>query len=139
MASPHHDHRSSTTSASGGNTSSFPKSKRLRRKVEFDSVYRNGMGITCHPLRIISMPNDLKGNRLGLAVPKRVGVAVRRNRVRRCLREAFRHLRWQSPTGYDVMIIVRANQNLAPDEYQNLIIEGLNKLHERWNKKIKPS
>lgn len=117
----------------------FPKSRRLRRKAEFDTVYRNGMGVHCHPLRILTLPNDHGCHRLGLAVPKRVGGAVRRNRVRRCLREAFRKLRWHSSTGYDVMIVVQADQNLAPDEYQHLLTEGLTKLDERWKEKIKPS
>jgi ribonuclease P protein component len=39
------------------------------------------------------LPNDLGHARLGLAVSRKVGGAVVRNRVKRRLREAFRRLR----------------------------------------------
>ena len=116
----------------------FPKSKRLLHKRDFDRIYKEGQGMTCHPLRIITQPNEHPDNRLGLAVPKRIiGGAVARNRIRRCLREAFRHLQWDCQTRYDVMIIVQANETLAPHDYQRLIFHGMTKLHQRWNKKNK--
>ena len=52
-----------------------------------------------------SAPNELNWSRYGYAVPKRVGKAVTRNRVRRRLREMLRLLPVQE--GYDVVISAR--------------------------------
>lgn len=43
--------------------------------------------------------------RLGLAVSRRVGGAVERNRIKRILREAFRKERGNLPPGYDLVVI----------------------------------
>lgn len=45
--------------------------------------------------------------RLGLAVPKRVGNAVTRNRVKRRLRELWRSRLELIPSGYDYVLVAR--------------------------------
>lgn len=45
--------------------------------------------------------------RLGMAVSRRVGGAVERNRVKRHIREWFRQSRCALPTGVDLVIIAR--------------------------------
>lgn len=47
-------------------------------------------------------------SRLGLVVGKRVGGAVRRNRIKRCLREAFRRLAPDWPVALDAVVVPRA-------------------------------
>lgn len=46
-------------------------------------------------------------SRLGLAVPRAVGSAVARNRVKRLLREAWRELLPTVPPGYDYVLAAR--------------------------------
>lgn len=48
-----------------------------------------------------------KSNRLGITVTKKIGGAVRRNRARRVIFEAYRLLEPQLPTGYDFVIVAR--------------------------------
>jgi ribonuclease P protein component len=43
--------------------------------------------------------------RVGCATPRRLGTAVRRNRVRRVLREALRHAVAQTRGNWDVVIV----------------------------------
>ncbi len=45
--------------------------------------------------------------RLGITTTKKVGNAVRRNRIRRLIREAFRRGRMELPEGIDVVIIAK--------------------------------
>ena len=46
-------------------------------------------------------------SRLGLAVPRSVGSAVVRNRVKRVLREAWRRLLPDVPAGHDYVLVAR--------------------------------
>jgi len=45
--------------------------------------------------------------RLGVTATKKIGNAVRRNRARRLVREAFRRLRVQLPVGFDYVVVAR--------------------------------
>ena len=50
---------------------------------------------------------DEKRHRLGVTVSKRVGNAVIRNRVKRRIREWFRHARVGLPRGSEIIVIAR--------------------------------
>jgi ribonuclease P protein component len=65
---------------------------RLSRSRDFDAVYRHGRSVSTRFLTLYWFArNDEPGEpRLGLAVPKAVGNAVVRNRIKRQLREIWR-------------------------------------------------
>ena len=80
---------------------------RLRRPEDFARLRREGTSHR-HPLLVVSVaPNSLTHNRYGFITAKRLGNAVTRNRVRRLMREAVRHLHAGLKPGYDVVIIAR--------------------------------
>ncbi|MCI5131616.1 MAG: ribonuclease P protein component [Candidatus Electrothrix sp. EH2] len=87
----------------------------LKKSAEFNRVYRNGTrlygkGFTLLYLRD-KQPEQADscffGNRLGISVPRKVGNAVRRNRIKRIIREAFRLHREVFPQGADIVFAVR--------------------------------
>ncbi len=113
----------------------FPKSVRLKLRREFLAVYKERMYHAAGPLFIYGRPNELGFARLGLSVPRKVGNAVRRNRIKRLLREAFRHGQHDLPSGYDLVINVRPHEPLMLAEYQRLLSKAAMKLHEKWTKR----
>jgi ribonuclease P protein component len=65
--------------------------KRLRSKPQFDAVYASGRRVDDKFFALRVKPNGLEFPRVGLAVAvKTAGNAVRRNRIRRLVRESFR-------------------------------------------------
>jgi len=80
---------------------------RLRRSADFEVVRRRGRSVSGPLLVLAYRPNSLTHNRYGVAVGRRVGKAVRRNRVKRWLREAARRLHPHLRQGYDLVLIAR--------------------------------
>ncbi len=68
----------------------FTKSDRLLKPSEFVRVRKEGHRIHTRRFTLFVAPGESTHLRLGLAVSKRVGPAVVRNRVKRLLREFFR-------------------------------------------------
>ncbi len=82
---------------------------RLSRSRDFDTVYRQGRSVSTRYLVLYSFPRDDTETdpRIGLAVPRQVGGAVERNRIKRCLREVFVGLAPEIRRGRDYVLIVR--------------------------------
>ena len=81
---------------------------RLSRSRDFDAVYRHGRSTSTRYLVLYAFARDEDGEpRLGLAVPKGVGSAVVRNRIKRQLREAWRAVIADVPGGRDYVLIAR--------------------------------
>jgi ribonuclease P protein component len=87
------------------------------------------------PLVVYALPNELAHARLGLSVPRRVGGAAARNRIKRLLREVFRHHQSDFPRGYDFVVNVQAHTPRQRDEYEALLPAAMQRLHERWLKR----
>src|SRR5579864_5637547 len=79
--------------------------QRLRRRDDYDAVYRRGRSWANDLLALRALPNGLERSRFGFSVSKRVGNAVVRNRVKRRLREILRALALQR--GWDLVFIAR--------------------------------
>jgi ribonuclease P protein component len=88
---------------------SFEKEHRLRRHADFLRVRRLGIRFqTVHFVIYLAKLPDQEAARLGLAVSRRIGNAVARNRTKRRLRESFRcSLRAVLYPGSTIMIVAR--------------------------------
>jgi len=82
---------------------------RLSRSRDFDSVYRHGRSVSSRFLVLYSFAReDGPGeSRLGIAIPKKVGGAVVRNRIKRQLRELWRARLNSVPAGADYVLVAR--------------------------------
>jgi ribonuclease P protein component len=79
----------------------------LRTTGEFQRVYRSGRRLWGDGFALIVLPNALEYNRLGISVHRKAGNAVRRNRIKRLIREVFRLNRDLFPPAVDVVLTIR--------------------------------
>jgi ribonuclease P protein component len=69
----------------------LPAELRLRRKAQFEAAYANGRRLGDGYFSVTVSPNKAGIPRVGLAVAVKVaGNSVKRNRIRRLIRESFR-------------------------------------------------
>ncbi|MCC6408813.1 MAG: ribonuclease P protein component [Planctomycetes bacterium] len=92
-----------------------PKEARMRGLSDFQRAYREGSRAKGSILTVVARPNGLEHARLGLSVGRVIWKsAVRRNRIRRIFREAFRLERAGLPTGFD-FVLIPAAPKLEPE------------------------
>jgi ribonuclease P protein component len=83
---------------------------RLSRSRDFDAVYRHGRSVSTRYLVLYWFAREDAGDgspRLGIAVPKKLGGSVIRNRMKRRLREAWSGLLPQIPVANDYVLVAR--------------------------------
>ena len=105
----------------------FTSRMHMKRSADFERTYagrRSAQNATC---RVVAAPNELPHSRLGLSVGKKYGNAVRRNRFKRLVREAFRLNRDKLPVGFDIVVIPRTKSEPTLDEVSASLIRLANK------------
>ena len=98
------------------------KTFRLARRKDIDNVFATGRSVRDSLLTIVGLPNGRPHARCGVGVSKRHGPAVRRNRVKRLCREAFRLSRQHVMPGWDYMILPRVSPRLELTAIQDSIV-----------------
>jgi ribonuclease P protein component len=118
----------------------FSRDDRLRKRREFEECYASGVRVSGRHLQLFLLPPVGAGTpptparpRLGISVPRRVGGAVVRNRVRRRLREIFRRSRELfGQRGGNVVVNARPSASGATfaelaEEYRSLVAKSLSR------------
>jgi ribonuclease P protein component len=113
----------------------YTKSHRLAGRGVFKGIMDQRVKDNRGPLTFFAAPNGFGHPRLGISIGRPVGVAAVRNRIKRLLREAFRHLQHDFPRGYDLVILVRRHQPMLLADYQKALSGAMVKLHRRWEER----
>ncbi|MBQ6807989.1 MAG: ribonuclease P protein component [Firmicutes bacterium] len=96
----------------------LPARYRLRRRNDFDRVYRRGVAKSCPAFVLYCKRNGGQATRIGFSVSKKFGKAVRRNRIKRQLRAAAAEQMAHFRRGCDYILVVR--RAAAEYSYQQL-------------------
>jgi ribonuclease P protein component len=92
----------------------MPSLPRLTAPEEFRQAYREGTRIANDRIIIHAISRGAGPARVGIAVRRQIGGAVRRNRVKRRIREASARTYALLPAGVDVVIVPRSAAADAP-------------------------
>jgi ribonuclease P protein component len=116
------DEKSLRNAAKKGDTASresdarapgLPRQCRVVRRSEYDAVYREGRRRSSREFTVFVRTNGLEFSRFGWSVKRALGTAVRRNRIRRRLREILRLHRQEIAPGWDIVIHPRSSAATA--------------------------
>lgn len=107
---------------------SFPRAARLLRPGDFAALRRASRRVGADHFHAEAAPRTSSGPRLGMAVSKRVSKrAVERNRIKRQIRESYRHIRLQLPA-LDILVVARTSASTC----DNLVLRA--DLARLWDK-----
>jgi ribonuclease P protein component len=84
----------------------FPKAARVRRRREYLAIGRSGRRCATPHFVVVSQPRPA-GSRLGITVSRKVGGAITRNYVKRCVREIFRRDEARLWPQHDLVVIAK--------------------------------
>ncbi len=121
---------------------SFGRKRRLKKKSDFESVYKYRCSARNAFILVFCCTNDLEWSRLGLSVGKKVGAAPLRNRWKRLIRDAFRRNRASLlPNGYDFIVIPQKPYNIPSQEEMtkaviHLFTQAARKFTTRYHDKL---
>lgn len=107
------------------------KSQHLRDGRDFDAIYALKQRAGDDHLLIFARRNGLAWTRFGLSVSRKHGNAVKRNRIKRLLREAFRLSQHDLPAGLDLILIPRQNSGTLLEDYQRSLRAVAKRLDKR--------
>ena len=104
-----------------GQGAKFPRSMHLLRHEDFEQVYKQGRRHFATHVTVFYLRRSNGGPRIGFTVPRALGGAVVRNRMRRRLREAVR--RNDPNTLAAVDVVMNPKKSLLTADFAELEIE----------------
>jgi len=85
----------------------------LKKNYEFKRLYNKGKSAASQYAVVYCRRNGKPENRLGVTVSTKLGGAVRRNRVRRRLKEVYRLNEGKLSAGFDIVLVARIRSRYA--------------------------
>lgn len=109
----------------------FRKHQHIRSEADFARIYAARQAARMRDLTVFADRNALQWTRIGLSVSKKHGNAVRRNRIKRLLREAFRLIQDQLPQGLDLVLIPQVSDNHTVESLRESLLRAARQLKKR--------
>ena len=107
------------------------RTMRVRKHAEFQRALKGGARANDQRLTVWLWRNGLDHSRLGLMVGRQHGNAVRRNRLKRLMREAFRLSQHELPRGCDLLCTPRSGAQLDVAGCRESLVVLANRLARR--------
>ncbi|MCR4436530.1 MAG: ribonuclease P protein component [Clostridiales bacterium] len=110
----------------------------MKKNYEFMRVYKRGKFFVGKFITLYVLKNDSAVNRLGITVSKKIGKSVKRNRIKRLVRENYRMFEAYTASGYDYVFVSRISETV-PDFFDirkemKFLLKKLNVFdQEKWN------
>lgn len=95
----------------------FRKTERLLKKWEFQRVFAENKKYEGKYITLYILPNQ-QGRKIGILAPRKTGIAVKRNRAKRLIREAYRLNKHLLPN--NIHIVITAKPEIIGLKYEQV-------------------
>ncbi len=94
--------------------------KMLKKNYEFRRVLSKGNYFAGSYIQAFIIKNKKSYNSLGLAVNTKLGKAVKRNKIKRLLRENYKNLESNMQVGFEIVFLLKKKINIDDLNFQNI-------------------
>ena len=108
------------------------KIKTLKKNYEFKNVLSKGKFYISEHIIMYIKDNNKSETFIGIAVSTKIGKAVRRNRIKRLIRESYRIEKNNIQKGKDIVFMWKKNSNIEGINF-NIIHKELVNLFDKAN------
>jgi len=95
----------------------------LKKNYEFKNIFNKGKVYSSNLLIVYITKNNNIINKLGIAVSKKTCKAVKRNRIKRLIRESYRLLEDDLSVGNNIVILWKTKKDYKEANYRNIQYE----------------
>lgn len=88
------------------------KTVSINKNKEFHKLYKSGNFFVGKFIVLYVKKNKFDFKRLGITASRKVGKSVKRNRIRRLIKENYRLLEFNILDGYDLVFVARNTEEL---------------------------
>lgn len=86
----------------------------IKKNRDFIKLYKKGKFFVAKYLVLYVMSNNSTVNRIGITASKKFGGSVKRNRIKRLIKESYRYYEGQLKEGFDLVFVARSSDEM-PD------------------------
>lgn len=96
------------------------KTKMLKKNYEFKNVLNRGKYYGGKQIEIFALKSNIENNLLGIAISKKVGNSVQRNRIKRLIRENYKNFESNMKVGNKIVVIWNRKVNSKEANYYEI-------------------
>ena len=98
----------------------------LKKNYEFKKVLTKGKYYSGRYIEVFATKNNLKKNFIGIAIGVKIAKAVKRNKIKRLIRENYRLLENNLKVGYNIVFLWKKKIDISNATFYNIKIDMKN-------------
>ena len=92
----------------------------MKKNYEFKNLFSKGKFYYGQYIHMYIKKTEKNYNKLGIAVSKKQGKAVKRNRIKRLIRENYKNFENKIEKGINILIIINKEKNIEAITFNNI-------------------
>jgi len=114
------------------------KTETLKKNFEFKNILNKGKYCSGTYIEAFYLKNNLKINQIGIAISTKYAKAVKRNYLKRLIRESYRLNEEKAGVGNNIVFLIKKKtkiEEITFEKVQNDVVKILKKIgQEQWKK-----
>ena len=92
----------------------------IKKNYEFKNLFSKGKFYYGEYVHMYIKKNNLSYNKFGIAISKKQGKAVKRNRIKRLIRESYKNIENKIEKGISIIVVINKNKEIKEITYKDI-------------------